>query len=59
MPEPLPPGHALWAHPRVIITPHIAAETQPESSAHAVLDNVLRHRRGEPLAGVVDRSRGY
>ena len=58
-PEPLPPEHPLWAHPRVIITPHIASETQPESSAHAILENVLRHRRGEPLVGVVDRSRGY
>ena len=59
VPEPLPPEHALWSHPRVIVTPHIAAETQPETSARAILDNVLRHRRGEPLVGVVDRSRGY
>jgi glyoxylate/hydroxypyruvate reductase A len=58
-PEPLPPEHPLWAHPRVIITPHVASETQPESSARAILENVLRHRRGEPLVGVVDRSRGY
>ena len=57
--EPLPQEHPLWAHPRVIITPHIASETQPESSARAILENVLRHRRGEPLVGVVDRSRGY
>ena len=59
VPEPLPPEHPLWTHPRIIVTPHIAAETQPESSAHAILENVLRHRRGEPLVGVVDRSRGY
>ena len=59
VPEPLPPDHPLWSHPRVIVTPHIASETQPETSARAILDNVLRHRRGEPLVGVVDRSRGY
>jgi glyoxylate/hydroxypyruvate reductase A len=58
-PEPLPPEHPLWSHPRVIVTPHIASETQPEGSARAILENVLRHRRGEPMAGVVDRSRGY
>jgi len=58
-PEPLPPEHPLWAHPRVIVTPHIASETQPESSASVILENVLRHRRGEPLAGIVNRSRGY
>ena len=58
-PEPLPAGHPLWTHPRVAITPHIASETQPETSARVLLDNLRRHRRGEPLVGVVDRSRGY
>jgi glyoxylate/hydroxypyruvate reductase A len=59
VPEPLPPEHPLWSHPRVIVTPHVASETQPDTSARAILENVLRHRRGEPLVGVVDRSRGY
>jgi glyoxylate/hydroxypyruvate reductase A len=58
-PEPLPADHPLWSHPRVTITPHIASETQPESSAEVVLENVRRHQRGEPLVGLVDRSRGY
>jgi glyoxylate/hydroxypyruvate reductase A len=58
-PEPLPPGHPLWAHPSVVLTPHIASETQPESSARVVLENVARLQRGEPLVGLVDRRRGY
>jgi len=58
-PEPLPERHPLWTHPRVIITPHVASQSQPESSAQAVLENVRRHRRGEPLVGLIDRSRGY
>ena len=58
-PEPLPPEHPLWAHPRVVLTPHIASETQPDTSARVVLENVGRHRRGEPLVGLVDRRRGY
>ena len=58
-PEPLPSDHPLWAHPRVILTPHVASQSQPETSAAVVLENVRRHRRGEPLVGVVDRSRGY
>jgi glyoxylate/hydroxypyruvate reductase A len=58
-PEPLPEDHPLWLHPRVIITPHVASQSQPETSAAAVLENVRRHRRGEPLVGVIDRSRGY
>jgi glyoxylate/hydroxypyruvate reductase A len=32
-PEPLPPEHPLWRHPRVIITPHIACQTRAEEGA--------------------------
>lgn len=58
-PEPLPPGHALWRHPRVRITPHIASMTQPTSAAEAVLENLRRFEANEPLIGLVDRVRGY
>lgn len=58
-PEPLPAQHPFWTHPRVVVTPHIASETQPETAVDAVLDNIRRHQRGEPLAGLVDRKRGY
>ncbi len=58
-PEPLPAGHPLWRDPRVLITPHIASMTQPETAVEAVLENLRRHRAGEPLLGLVDRRRGY
>jgi glyoxylate/hydroxypyruvate reductase A len=58
-PEPLPRDHRFWTHPRVFVTPHVASMTQPETAAPILLENVRRHRRGEPLAGVVDRARGY
>jgi glyoxylate/hydroxypyruvate reductase A len=58
-PEPLPPDHALWPHPRVRITPHIASMTQPQTAARAAIDNLRRFVGGEPLVGLVDRSRGY
>jgi len=58
-PEPLPAGHPLWSHPRVRVTPHIASMTQPETAAHVVIDNLRRFARGEPLLGLVDRTRGY
>ncbi len=58
-PEPLPPGHPFWRHERIWLTPHVASSTQPESGAEAIIANILRHRRGEPLVGLVDRSRGY
>jgi glyoxylate/hydroxypyruvate reductase len=58
-PEPLPREHPFWAHPRVFLTPHVASMTQPGTAAPILLENVRRHQRGEPLMGVVDRSRGY
>jgi phosphoglycerate dehydrogenase-like enzyme len=34
-PEPLPPEHAFWRHPRIRLTPHIASMTQPLRSRRA------------------------
>jgi glyoxylate/hydroxypyruvate reductase len=58
-PEPLPAAHPFWTDPRVLLTPHVASMTQPETAVEVVLDNIRRHRRGEPLIGLVERSRGY
>jgi glyoxylate/hydroxypyruvate reductase A len=58
-PEPLPASHALWRHPRVLVTPHVASMTRPDTAAEVVIENVRRHRRGEPLRDRVDRIRGY
>ncbi len=58
-PEPLLAGHPFWAHPKILLTPHIASMTQPETAVGQVLDNIRRHEAGEPLIGIVDRSRGY
>ncbi|WP_431324075.1 2-hydroxyacid dehydrogenase [Rhizobium sp. YTU87027] len=58
-PEPLPQGHPFWSHPKIILTPHVASITQPESAARAVIDNIERHRAGLEPIGLVDRSRGY
>ena len=58
-PEPLPKGHPLWTHPRVIITPHIATMTRPDTAVDYVLETIERHKAGLPLPGLVDRRRGY
>ena len=57
--EPLPVGHPFWSHPRILLTPHIASMTTPETAVEFVLDVIARHRRGETLPGRVDRQRGY
>jgi glyoxylate/hydroxypyruvate reductase A len=58
-PEPLPSGHPLWQHPKVILTPHVASVTQPETAAKAVIANILRHEAGLDPIGLVDRRLGY
>ncbi len=58
-PEPLPSDHPLWRHPKIILTPHIASVTQPESAARAVIDNIRLHLSGRDPIGLVDRARGY
>jgi len=58
-PEPLPADHPFWRHPRVLVTPHVASMTQPETAAPVMLENLRRHQRGEPLRDLIDRRRGY
>ena len=58
-PEPLPPAHPFWRHPAIWLTPHIASQTQSESAVAALLENLRRYQRGEPMIGLIDRARGY
>lgn len=58
-PEPLPPDHPAWSVPNVVITGHTAAHSRPEDIVRFLVDNLARFDRGEPLVGVVDRTKGY
>jgi len=57
--EPLPHSSPLWSHPRVLVTPHNAAESAPVPIVRYALRQIAAQRRGEPLQNVVDRARGY
>ncbi|MGQ0563780.1 MAG: 2-hydroxyacid dehydrogenase [Gemmobacter sp.] len=57
--EPLPQDHPFWAHPRVTVSPHIAADTRPDTSAPVIAENIRRCEAGLPLLHLVDRTRGY
>jgi glyoxylate/hydroxypyruvate reductase A len=57
--EPLPEDSPLWAHARVYISPHNAAISSPNAIAALVARQIEAHERGEPLAHLVDRRRGY
>ncbi|MGP3230966.1 glyoxylate/hydroxypyruvate reductase GhrA [Serratia bockelmannii] len=57
--EPLPQDHPFWRHPRVTITPHIAAITLPQQAMDQIAANIRALEAGRTPAGVVDRQRGY
>ncbi|MGX9568146.1 MULTISPECIES: 2-hydroxyacid dehydrogenase [Pseudomonas] len=57
--EPAAADHPFWDHPQILLTPHIAAMTQPESAFGVLLENIRRHQRGESMLGLVDRERNY
>ena len=58
-PEPLPADHAFWAHPRILLTPHVASMTRADSAARALIANIRRHQSGDVMDGEVPRDRGY
>jgi glyoxylate/hydroxypyruvate reductase len=57
--EPLPSEHPFWRHPRIIVTPHIAAETHPPTAAPIIRDAIRRFEAGLPVPNIVDPARGY
>ena len=57
--EPLPVSSPLWTHPKVTITPHNAAPSQPRAILANILRQIERCELGVPLEHVVDRQTGY
>ncbi len=59
--EPLPPDHALWTSPNVLLTQHSGGGTRDEIDRKIdhFLANLERYRRGETPEGIVDLKRGY
>jgi glyoxylate/hydroxypyruvate reductase A len=57
--EPLAPDSALWVHPRVVVTPHNAADIDPVEISKYVARQIERFEAGSALENTVDRARGY
>jgi len=57
--EPVPPESPIWDLSNVTVTPHLSGPDDYEGVGRFFVENVHRLRNGEPLVGMVDRSRGY
>ncbi|WP_379073231.1 2-hydroxyacid dehydrogenase [Mesorhizobium sp. UC22_110] len=57
--EPLPRTSPLWSHPKVYVTPHAAATSDPNHLVPIMLAQMSALERGEPLQNTVDRAAGY
>ena len=62
-PEPLPPGHPLWALPNVLITPHISGRFSLPATLDRIVDifahNLSLFAAGKPLDNLIDRTTHY
>ena len=57
--EPLPSDNPLWSHPKVVVTPHAAAATDPAAFMAHVARTIARVDDGLSPENLVDFSRGY
>ena len=57
--EPPPEDHPFWAHPKILLTPHIASLIDPESGAKVIAENLKLFMAGKPVPDMVDLKQGY
>ncbi|WP_058913934.1 glyoxylate/hydroxypyruvate reductase GhrA [Entomohabitans teleogrylli] len=57
--EPLAPESPLWRHPRVAMTPHIAAVTRPQEAIAWIRAAIRAIENGDRPGGEVNLKRGY
>jgi glyoxylate/hydroxypyruvate reductase A len=57
--EPLPVDSPFWTHQKIVLTPHNAADTDPDEISKYVARQIERFEAGARLENVVDPARGY
>lgn len=57
--EPLSSEHPFWTHPGVTVTPHMSAASLRDVSIRQTAEKIRAFIAGEPVSGLVERSRGY
>lgn len=57
--EPLPKDSPFWAHPKIMVTPHVASFGSRRVRAKHVAGVIAAFERGDALPGLYDPVRGY
>lgn len=57
--EPLSENSSFWSHPKVLVTPHVASMTNPQSVVNQIYENIENVKNGKDLKNQVDRSKKY
>ena len=57
--EPLPASSRLWNHPRVVISPHVAADSDPATICTYIARQIDAHESGKILQNQIDIRSGY
>ena len=59
--EPLAPESPLWDDPRVMITPHVGAQSyrRVDDTTDLACDNLRRYLNGETPLNIVDKKLGF
>ncbi|HUH39417.1 MAG TPA: glyoxylate/hydroxypyruvate reductase A [Castellaniella sp.] len=57
--EPLPAGHAFWAHPRIQMTPHMAGVSLKNQTVRQIADKIQAFYRGEAISGLINPDLQY
>lgn len=57
--EPLPQDSPFWSAPNLVLTPHVAAESDPAALSRYVIGEITAYEQGKRLRHLVDRQLGY
>lgn len=57
--EPLNPKHNFWQHPKILLTPHCAAQSEPAICVEQIGRKLEAIASNQPFTGLVDRHQGY
>jgi glyoxylate/hydroxypyruvate reductase A len=57
--EPLDPTSPLWAHPQIIVSPHVSGPSTLAGTGDGFFECLQSIERGEPTRWIVDPTKGY